>query len=85
MRKTIPVARRVLGKNSDIMLKMRWLYANTLYMDARATLDDVREAVATLEDVARLWTRIFGGAHPETQKVQGALKDARKALAARAA
>ena len=54
-------------------------------MDASATLDDLREAVETLEDVARLWKRVFGEAHPETPRVQGALKQARAALAARAA
>ena len=54
-------------------------------MDASATLDDYREAVETLESVARFWTRIFGPAHPETPSVQGALKEAREALAARAA
>ena len=64
---------------------MRWLYSNSLYRDTGATLDDLREAVTTLESVAPLWKRIFGPAHPETPKVQGALKEAREALAARAA
>ena len=36
-----------------------------------------------LESVARLWKRVFGEAHPETQQVQTALKDARVALLAR--
>ena len=67
------------------MLKLRWLYARALYLDASATLDDLREAVETLEIVAPLWTRTFGTAHPETPLVQNALKNARKALAARAA
>ena len=85
LRQTMPVARRVFGASNLIMLRARWLYARTLYLDASATLDDHREAVATLESVASSWTRIFGPAHPETPKVQGALEEARKTLAARAA
>ena len=85
MRKWIPVARRIIGETNIIFLRMRWLYALALFKDQAATLDDHREAVATLESVAPLWKRIFGGAHPETPKIHGALKDARKALAARAA
>ena len=52
-----------------------------LCLDPRATLDDLREAVEILESVAPVWTRIYGEAHPETPKVQGALKQAREALA----
>ena len=85
LRKTIPVARRVLGETDVLPLRMRWLYAIALYQDAAATLDDLREAVGTLESVALVWTRVFGKAHPETQKVQNALEDARGALAARTA
>ena len=55
------------------------------YMDPTATLDDLRKAVETLESVAPLWKRVFGNAHPETPKVQAALKEAREVLAARAA
>ena len=85
MRATIPVARRVLGESHQFVLKMRWLYAVALYGDDCATLDDLRESVTTLESVESLWKRIFGPAHPETGKVQHALKEARKKLAARAA
>ena len=61
-------------------LSAPWTYTN----DA-ATLDDLREAVETLESVVRVWTRVFGEAHPETPSVQAALANAREALAARAA
>ena len=50
LRKTMPVARRVLGESNDLTLKMRWNYAKALYKDPGATLDDLREAVTTLED-----------------------------------
>ena len=56
-----------------------------LYMDDDATLDDLFEAVEMLESVANSWKRLFGQAHPETQKVQGALADACERLAARVA
>ena len=85
LRKTIPVARRVLGANDNLTLRTRWLYANALYEDPRATLHDLREAVETLESVAPSWKRIFGPAHPETAQVQVAVANARKALAAHAA
>ncbi len=64
---------------------MRSAYAEALYKDDGATLDDLRESVETLGSVAPLWTRVFGLSHPDTPNVQRALEDARKALAARAA
>ena len=80
-RKTMPVARRVLGESNELTLKMRWCYALALYRDSGATLDDLHEAVSTLEETERLWTRVFGAAHPETPRVQGALEFAREELA----
>ena len=44
----------------------RWIYAQTLYFNAGATLDDLREAVTTLEDSERIARRVFGGEHPLT-------------------
>ena len=48
--KTMPVARRVLGVGAEVTLRMRWSYARALFQDPAATLDDLREAVTTLED-----------------------------------
>jgi hypothetical protein len=84
-RKVMPVARRVLGECDTLTLKMRWSYAMALYSDKGATLDDLREAVETLESVAKSWKRVFGQAHPETPNVQKTLAAAHMALAARAA
>ena len=64
LRKTIPVARRVLGEDSDHTLRMRRIYATALYKDPAATLDDLREAVTTLEETDRRARRVLGGAHP---------------------
>ena len=85
LRKALPAARRALGENHQLTLRIRSLYAIFLYEDPDATLDDHREAVATLEFVAPTWRRVFGPSHPETPLVHGALEEAHKALAARAA
>ena len=59
---------------------MRLGYAEALYSDPAATLDDLREAVTTLEDVERIARRVLGGAHPLTGGIESALKSAREAL-----
>ena len=81
LRKTMPVARRVLGDKDRLMLKMRWQYASTLYNDNGATLDDLREAVTTLEDAVRTAQRVFGGVHPLTNAIDFWLRNAQAALA----
>ena len=62
---------------------MRWNYALSLYLDAGATLDDLREAVTTLEDAGRIVRRVFGSANPLTKSVEHDLRNARAALDAR--
>ena len=81
----MPVARRVLGENHDLTLKMRWMHARALYRDSGATLDDVREAVTTLEETDRIGRRVFGGSHPHTAEIEKELRYARAALRAREA
>ena len=46
------------------LLRLSWHYARALYEDDGATLDGLREAVTTLEDVERTARRVLGGAHP---------------------
>ena len=48
-----------------------------LYKADRATLDDLRDAVKTLEDTQRIARRVFGGAHPNTEGIEHALANAR--------
>ena len=60
-----------------------WNYARALCEDPAATLDDLNEAVTTLEDVGRIARRVFGGAHPKTKGLERNLRGARAALAAR--
>ena len=83
LRKTIPIARRVLSENHKTTLTMRSVYAEALFCDSGATLDDLREAVATLEDAERIGRRVFGGAHPTTALIERNLRAARAALRAR--
>ena len=80
LRKTMPVARRVLGESSELALKMRETYAQSLNEDPGATLDDRREAVTTLEDTVRIARRVLGGAHPLTGRIELHLREARAAL-----
>ena len=83
LRKTMPVARRVLGESHEITLRMRSVYAAALCNDTGATLEELRESVETLEDTARTARRVLGGAHPTTTGIEGALRDSRAALSAR--
>ena len=83
LRKTIPVARRVLGKPNVLTLEMRQNYAEGLYRDPAATFDDLREAVTTLEEVARTARRVLGGNHPFTMGTEERTRILRAALSAR--
>ena len=62
---------------------MRGLYAQSLYEDTTATLDDLREAVSTLEDAGRIARRVLGGAHPLVLDIDRALEASRAGLRAR--
>ena len=83
LRKTMPVARRVLGELHEVTIKMLWIHAETLYMDADATLDDLREAVITLENETRTARRVFGSANPLVVGFEKTLRNARNVLRAR--
>ena len=80
-RKMTPVTRRVLGENDEITIRMRYSYAQAIYKDG-APLDDLREAVIALEDVARTARRVLGGTHPTTDEIEDTLQQARAALRA---
>jgi len=82
LRKKIPVARRVLGESDEITIRVRTVYARVLYKDDGATLDDLREAVTTLEEVEPIARRVLGGAHPLTGGIEKSLQIARAALRA---
>ena len=52
-------------------------------MNPGATLDHLREAVTTFEETGRIARRVLGGAHPLTEAIELALRNARAALNAR--
>ena len=83
LRKMIAVAQRILGENHDLTLRMRSGYAVALYKDPAASLDDLREAVTTLEETSRTARRVLGGANPVTEGIADYLREARAALRAR--
>ena len=62
---------------------MRYHYAEALHLDLGATLDDLREAVETLEETGRIARRVLGGAHPTTSWIEKSLQEARAKLRAR--
>ena len=83
LRRTVPVARRVMGEGHDLTLKMRKMYGRALCEDPAATLDDLREAVRTLEESGQIARRVFGGANPLTKGIEVELQNARVTLRAR--
>ncbi len=83
LRKIMPMARRALGDDSRITLGMRKSYAQALYLDAGATVDDLREAVATLEATERTARRVLGGSHPIVTGLGKSMRASRTVLAAR--
>ena len=80
LRKAMPVARRFLGDSHQDTLRIRWTYAAVIALDATRGIDDLREAVTTLEDTERIARRVLGGANPMTVGIEGTLKEARDAL-----
>ena len=55
----------------------------TLYRDTGASLDDLREAVTTLEETEPLARRVLGGVHPFAAGIEKYLRESRAALRAR--
>ena len=54
-----------------------------MYRMRYISLDDLREAVTTLEDTERTARRVLGGAHPTTTGIEAELRRARADLRAR--
>ena len=59
---------------------MRSLYAEMLYKKDGTTLDDLREAVTTLEETELLARRVLGGVHPFAAEIEKYLRESRAAL-----
>ena len=76
----LAVTRNDLKRYKEV--KASRAYAIMLYTDPSATLDDLREAVTTLEETTRTTRRVLGGAHPLTSEIEEALGNLRAALRA---
>ena len=63
------VARRVLGKGNIDVVRLRWSYGLFLFRSPDATLDDIREAVATMEETYGTVRRVFGAEHSYTREM----------------
>ena len=72
----------IIGESHDTTLTIRSLYAEALCRDPGATLDDIREAVATLEEIGPTARRFLGGAHPLTERIEFDMRDAQETLRA---
>ena len=83
-RRSIPVAMRVLGENHEYTLRLKVIYAQSLFHVNGATVDDLREGVTTLEDTTRIARRVWWRA-PITIWVEGALVHTRMAFRIRRA
>ena len=77
----IPEAIQALGKDADLALKLRRMYAQCLYENDGASREDVTAAIATLEDIDRRGTRVYGPAHPQAVSTRNRLAEARETLA----
>ena len=79
-RKWMLVSQRVLGDCDHCTLTFKKRFAQTLYEDERATLGDLREAVKTLVETARIARRVLGGAHPVVEDTDRSLRKAQALL-----
>ena len=62
---------------------MKGCYAEAIYRDPAATLEDLREAVTRFEETTRIARRVLGGEHPLTTGVEKTLGKSRAAYDAR--
>ena len=58
------------------------MYAGALIKASDATLDDVREAVTTFEETARMSRRVLGSAHPVAVDYEEKYRKSRELLRA---
>ena len=79
----MPVAQRIFGESDRTTLTMRKIFAEASYKNPCTTLDDLREAVATLEEIEPAARRVLGDAHPTVHLIEKSLQHTRAVLAAR--
>ena len=81
LRARIPVAERSLGREHYIYFRLCWSYATSLRDAADATLDDLVQAEALLDDTYTRFRRVMGDGHPDTPRIHQRLLNTRKMLA----
>ena len=74
----------ICGGSNVLFLDYFWICLKIIgfFMDDGATLDDVREAVTTLEEIGPTSRRVLGGTHPLTEAIEGQLRNTRDVGAA---
>ena len=85
LRETLPIARRVLGESDETMLRLRVNYARALCVVSAdavtgTSLDDLREAETTLEEIEPIARRVFGDDHLFVDQVEHFLRESRGLL-----
>jgi len=81
LRARIPVAERSLGRENYVYFRLRWAYAKSLTDADDATLDDLVQAEALLDDTYTRFRRVMGDVHPDTPRLRESLLIVREGLA----
>ena len=74
LREQLPKARRALSPENDVMIRLRWTYAEALRVDDRATRKDLIESVKILEELSTSARRIYGPGNPTVKNVEHSLE-----------
>ena len=80
-RPLLPLARRVLGADHDLCLRLAHGYAWAVTVCADSSRDELVFAEKLLEDAVRRFRRVLGTAHPSTSKAEDDLFYLRESLA----
>ena len=74
----LPRAQRALGAEDRVTLGIRREYARALYVDEKASPDELRESEEILDDLCRTSRRVLGPIHEQTHLALEELVAARK-------
>ena len=53
-----------------MLIKLRWNYSIALFMDDRASQDDLVEAATLFQELSRTAQRVYGNSHPTTAEIK---------------
>ena len=73
LRRTVPVARRVLGAEHALTLSLREDLSRAT-LEGESSGEEKREALRMLEELAGVMRRVLGPTHPDTLRVQRELE-----------